>query len=67
MKIASLALAAVGSLAIALPLLATPADAYVVRKTVTSHHGVFGHGCRTVRTVKQGFHGRQVIVRKVCR
>lgn len=67
MKIASLAIALVGTLAVAAPILATPADAYVVRKSVHVHRGPFGHGCKTVRTVKNGIHGRRVIVKHVCR
>ena len=60
-------LAAVGCLAGTLAVTATPADAYVVKKVIHNHRGPFGHGCRTVRTVKNGFRGRRVIVRHVCR
>ena len=60
-------LAAIGYTALALPMIATPASAYVVRKSVTMHHGPMGHGCRTVRTVKRTPMGKKVIVRKICR
>ena len=65
MKIASFALALAGSLALALPMVATPASADMVRKSVTYHGGPF-HGCKTVRVVKKGFGGRRVMVRKIC-
>jgi ribosomal protein S11 len=67
MKTASIILAALGCMAVALPAMTTSASAYTVTRTVHGHHGVFGHGCRTVRTVVRGPHGKRVIVRKVCR
>ncbi len=66
MKRLTMILAAAGGLAVAMPAMTTPASAYVVRRVVTHHVGPFGHGCRTVRTVRNGFAGRRVIVRKVC-
>ncbi len=66
MKIASPALAVFGVLAIAVPTLVTSANAEVIRKSETIHRGGFGHGCKTIRTVKQGPGGRRVVVRKVC-
>ena len=65
MKLASLALATLGALAVTVPLAATPASAEIVRKSVSFHGGGF-HGCKTVRVVKQGFGGRRVSVRKIC-
>ena len=65
MKIAALAVALVGTLAVALPVVATSASAAVVRKTVTYHGGPY-HGCKMVRTVKRGPGGRRVVVRKIC-
>ena len=65
MKFASLALAALGTLAVTVPLAATPASAELVRKSVSYRGGGF-HGCKTVRVVKQGFGGRRVEVRKIC-
>ena len=66
-KLPLFAVAAIGSFAIFAATLSSPAAADVVRKTVVVHHGMIGHGCRTVRTVRQGFGGKRVIVRKICR
>ena len=63
MKKLLVTLAAVGCLAGTVAATSTPADAYVVKKVIRHH----GNGCRTVRTVKNGFHGRRVIVRRICR
>lgn len=67
MKSLSMILAAVGCLAVAVPAMVTPADAYVVHKRVVVHHGPFGHRCRTVRKVMHGPNGKRVMVRKICR
>ena len=67
MKSPSLILAALGCLALAVPVMTAPASAYVVRKVVVRHYGPMGHGCRTVRTVRRGFGGRSVVVRRICR
>jgi hypothetical protein len=44
----------------------TSAEAVVVHRTVTMHHGPMGHGCRTVRTAVRGPHGKRVVVRRIC-
>lgn len=62
-----LAAAAAGAVLLTSFVVVAPASAYVVSKTVTVSHGVFGHGCRTVRTATRGFLGGRVVVKRVCR
>lgn len=67
MRQLSLVAAIIGCAAFANAAALTTASAEVVSKTVTMHHGAYGHGCRTVRTVKHGMMGKRVVVRKICR
>ncbi len=62
MKTSTLLAAAAGCLALAMPMLATPAAAQGFRD-----HPRFGRACRTERTVKFTPFGRKVVVRRVCR
>ena len=67
MKNMSISLAAAVSAILVASASVTPAAAYVVRKSVTTTHGYFGHGCRTVRTVSIVPGGKKVFLHKVCR
>lgn len=60
-------LAAAGCFAVAMPAMVAPAQAEIVRKSVTVKKGPLGHGCRTVRTVGVGpLGGKNVRVRRTC-
>lgn len=67
MKNVFMALATAGCFAVATPAMLAPAQAEIVKRTVTVKKGPLGHGCKTTRTVGVGpLGGKRVGVRRVC-